>query len=442
MLSLKDIRNNPHKYKIGFIKRRIFENENISLNEALKNIENIKVKELDEIIELDRKRRDLIYEIEEIKREKNKVSKEIGMLKRENKDINLILDNMKTLAQKEKELNNNLKITKEKLNNLLITLPNIPSEDVPIGSDETHNKLIKEYKKTKKFNFKPLSHYELGEKLGMMDFKRAAKISGSRFVVLYDKLALLEWALMRFMLNVQMKQGYKLVLPPFLVNTNSMIGTGQLPKFKEDAFKCENHDLYLIPTAEVPVTNLHRDEILDKNLLPIKYCAYTPCFRSEAGAYGKDVKGIIRQHQFNKVELVKFTSPEESEDEHLSLLKDAEKILELLDLPYRVMLLCSQDMGFSAQKCYDLEVWIPSENKYREISSCSNFGDFQARRANIRYRPEKGKKLEFVHTINGSGLAIGRTLIAIMENYQNEDGSITIPEVLRPYMNNIEVIKV
>jgi seryl-tRNA synthetase len=439
MLSIKEIRENPEIYKLGLIQRGLFEGD-LSLKEASNSPEKVSVPLIDKVLKLDKKRRDLLYRVEEIKRFKNEASKEIGPKKKKGEDISEILAEMQKLGNEGKEKSEELKSVEEELNNILITTPNIPDKSVPAGIDENDNLEIRKWSEPTKFDFTPLPHYELGEKLGMMDIERAAKISGSRFNVLYDSLALLEWSLMRFMIDEQTKAGYRLTLPPFMVNGDSMYGTGQLPKFSEDAFKCENNDLYLVPTAEVPVTNLHRNEILDEEKLTLKYCAYTPCFRSEAGSYGKDMKGILRQHQFNKVELVKFSKPENSDKEHELLLNDAENILKKLELPYRVVLLCSKDMGFSAQKCYDIEVWLPAEDKYREISSCSNFGDFQARRANIRFRPKDGGKPEFVHTLNGSGLAIGRTLIAIMENYQQKDGSIKVPKVLIPYMG-MEVIK-
>ncbi|MDD2714871.1 MAG: serine--tRNA ligase [Candidatus Wallbacteria bacterium] len=433
MHSFKDIRENPERFKLGWLKRGLYE-EKIPVAEALSLAPEIKVPLLELIMDLDKKRRDLLYRVEEIKRLKNEASKEIGKCKKEGRDTAPIIGKMQGLGEEEKQKTDELRVTEENLNTLLVSTPNIPAADVPPGDDESFNQIVRSHGTPAVFQFEPLPHYELGGKLGMMDFDRAGKISGSRFSILFDDLALLEWSLMRFMLDQQMSKGYRLTLPPFLINGSSMFGTGQLPKFAEDAFKCEKWDLYLAPTAEVPVTNFHRDEILEGSQLPIRYCAYTPCFRSEAGSYGKDMKGLIRQHQFNKVELVKFTLPEKSEEEHQSLLSDAEEILRKLQIPYRVSLLCSRDMGFSAEKCYDIEVWLPSEKRFREISSCSNFGDFQARRANIRFRRESTGKLEFVHTLNGSGLAVGRTLIAVMENFQQEDGSISVPEVLRPYL--------
>jgi seryl-tRNA synthetase len=313
-------------------------------------------------------------------------------------------------------------------------IPNLCHDSVPEGIDDTENEEIRKWGTIPEFGFEPKPHWEIGEDLGILDFERAAKLSGARFALLKGFASKLERALINFMLDLHtQKHSYEEVLPPFMVNSASMTATGQLPKFEEDLFKAQAWDLYLIPTAEVPVTNIHRDETLAEKELPIKYCAYTPCFRSEAGSYGKDTRGLIRQHQFDKVELVKFTRPEESFDELDSLLADAEEVLQLLKLPYRVVTLCTGDLGFSAAKTYDIEVWMPAQDKYREISSCSNFGDFQARRGGIRYRPKNSKKSALVHTLNGSGLAVGRTLAAILENFQRDDGSIYVPEVLEPY---------
>jgi seryl-tRNA synthetase len=323
----------------------------------------------------------------------------------------------------------------EQLDQILLVLPNLPHQSVPTGQDESANQVIRSWGEPKKFEFSPQSHDQLGVALNLMDFERAAKISGARFVVMRGPGAKLERALINFMLDLHTKEhGYTEMIPPYLVNQAALIGTGQLPKFEEDLFKCNNGDYYLIPTAEVPLTNLHRDEILNATDLPLKYVANTPCFRAEAGAAGRDTRGIIRQHQFNKVELVKLTKPEDSYREHEALLAEAEAVLQRLGLPYRVVLLCSGEMGFAAAKCYDLEVWFPSIQGYREISSCSNFEEFQARRASIKYRPEPGAKPEFVHTLNGSGLAVGRTVAALLENYQNQDGSVTVPEALRQYL--------
>ena len=322
----------------------------------------------------------------------------------------------------------------EELAKLMLYIPNIPADDVPQAADEEGNVEVRRWGTPREFSFTPKDHADLGEALGILDFERGTKVSGSRFTFMKGQAARLELALIQFMMDCHSERGYELVIPPYIVNRASMTGTGQLPKFEDDAYKT-NEDMFLIPTAEVPVTNLHRDELLSADQLPIKYAAYSACFRLEAGSYGRDTKGIIRQHQFDKVELVKFSKPEDSEAEHQSLVNDAEEILKRLELPYRVMVLSAGDMGFSARKCYDLEVWLPSQNCYREISSCSNFGDFQARRANIRYRtPDAKEKTAFVHTLNGSGLAVGRTLVVILENYQEEDGRIRIPEALKPYM--------
>ena len=323
----------------------------------------------------------------------------------------------------------------EQLASMMLYIPNIPGDDVPKGEDESANVEIRRWGTPRTFEFAPKAHDEIGENTGLLDFERAAKVSGARFTFLMGDAVRLELALIQFMLDCHAERGYKMVMPPYMVNRASMTGTGQLPKFEDDAYKT-NEDMFLIPTAEVPVTNLHRDELLTADQLPIKYAAYSACFRLEAGSYGKDTRGMIRQHQFDKVELVKFATPETSEDEHQKLVSDAEEILKRLELPYRVMLLSAGDMGFSARKCYDLEVWLPSQNCYREISSCSNFGDYQARRANIRYRTPEGKeKTAFVHTLNGSGLAVGRTLVAILENYQEADGRVRVPEALKPYMH-------
>ena len=323
----------------------------------------------------------------------------------------------------------------EQLASMMLYIPNIPGDDVPQGEDESANVEIRRWGTPRTFEFAPKAHDAIGENTGLLDFERAAKVSGARFTFLMGDAVRLELALIQFMLDCHAERGYKMVMPPYMVNRASMTGTGQLPKFEDEAYKT-NEDMFLIPTAEVPVTNLHRDELLTADQLPIKYAAYSACFRLEAGSYGKDTRGMIRQHQFDKVELVKFATPETSEDEHQKLVSDAEEILKRLELPYRVMLLSAGDMGFSARKCYDLEVWLPSQNCYREISSCSNFGDYQARRANIRYRTPEGKeKTAFVHTLNGSGLAVGRTLVAILENYQEADGRVRVPEALKPYMH-------
>jgi len=391
---------------------------------------------------LDAKRRELLSEVEALKARRNQVNEEITALKKAKKPAEELIDQMKSVSSRIKELDPELSRVEGEEEALLLSIPNCPHESVPVGSSEEDNAEIRRWGEPRSFSFTPKHHWELGETLGLMDFARAGKISGSRFVVLSKAAASLTRALMNFMLELHIsKHGYQEVWPPCLINSDSMRGTGQLPKFSEDSFKIENSDLWLAPTAEVPVTNLHRDEVLENEQLPIKYTAYTPCFRAEAGAAGRDTRGMIRVHQFDKVEMVKFTSPDSSWDELESLTNDAEDVLKLLKLPYRVVLLCTGDMGFSSAKTYDLEVWLPGPGVYREISSCSCFTDFQARRANIRFRREKGAKTEYVHTLNGSGLAIGRTLLAIIENYQNEDGSVTVPEVLRPYLGGLELIK-
>ncbi|MBO8143135.1 MAG: serine--tRNA ligase [Thermodesulfobacterium sp.] len=399
---------------------------------------------IEEILSIDKKRRELIQRVENLRHIRREKSEKIGRLKKEGKkeEAESLSKEVKSLGNELRELEKELREVEEELKQRLSLIPNIPHESVPVGKDETENVVVKRWGDLPEFDFEPKPHWEIGEALGILDFERASKITGSRFVVYWNEGALLERALINFMLDLHIKKhGYKEVLPPFIVNERALFGTGQLPKFKEDLFKLEEWDYYLVPTAEVPVTNIHQNEILPEEVLPLYYTAYTPCFRSEAGSYGKDVRGIIRQHQFNKVELVKFVLPETSYDELESLLLDAEEVLQLLGLPYRVVVLCTGDLGFGAAKTYDIEVWAPGQNRFVEISSCSNFEDFQARRANIRYRPKGGGKPRFVHTLNGSGLAVGRTVMAILENYQQEDGSVVIPEVLRPYMDGLEVIK-
>jgi len=397
--------------------------------------------DLDDMIAVDARRRQLLQQVEELRNLRNRVSQEIGKLKKEGKDASSKIEEMKKVSQQIKEIEQELSEVEQKVKEYLLSIPNIPHPSVPVGEDENDNVLVKRWGDLPEFDFEPLPHWDVGESLGILDFKRAGKITGSRFVVYHQDGARLERALINFMLDLHtQKHGYKEVLPPFIVNEDSMKGTGQLPKFKEDLFKLEGWNYYLIPTAEVPVTNLHRNEILDEELLTIKYVAFTPCFRSEAGSHGKDVRGIVRQHQFNKVELVKFSHPENSYDELESLLLDAEEVLQLLEIPYRVIELCTGDLGFSASKTYDIEVWLPGQDRFCEISSCSNFEDFQARRANIRFRPKGKGKSKLVHTLNGSGLAVGRTMVAILENYQQKDGSVIIPEVLRDYMGGKEVI--
>ncbi len=396
---------------------------------------------LDKFHSLDEKRRQLIQEVEELRNKRNTVSQQIGQIKKEGGDASDLIAEMKAVGEKIKALEEELDSIKSEMQEIMLSIPNIPHESVPVGESEDDNVTVKRWGDIPEFSFEPVPHWEIGEKTGILDFKRAAKITGSRFVVYRGLGAMLERALINFMLDLHRKKhGYTEIMPPVIVNSASLYGTGQLPKFEEDLFKLNFKDYYLIPTAEVPVTNLHRDEILDEEDLPIYYAAYSPCFRSEAGSYGRDVKGIIRQHQFNKVELVKFVTPETSYDELESLLMDAEEVLQLLEIPYRVVVLCTGDLGFSAAKTYDIEVWLPGQNRFCEISSCSNFEDFQARRANIRYRPKGQKKTRLVHTLNGSGLAVGRTVVSILENYQMEDGSVRIPKALLPYMDNIEVI--
>ncbi len=398
---------------------------------------------IEEILALDEQRRRLISQVERLRHERRVKSEEIGRFKREGKveEASLLSEEVKALGETLKNIEHELTEVEDKLRSLLATLPNLPHLSVPVGSSDKDNVVIKIWGEPPKFNFEPKPHWELGVTLGILDFERASKISGSRFTVYLGEGALLERALINFMLDLHTKKhGYVEVLPPFLVNQSSMFGTGQLPKFREELFKIEDWDLYLIPTAEVPVTNLHREEILPEEVLPLYYTAYTPCFRAEAGAHGRDTRGIVRQHQFNKVELVKFVVPETSYEELESLLLDAEEVLQLLGLPYRVVALCTGDLGFASAKTYDIEVWSPGQNRYVEISSCSNFEDFQARRAGVRYRPKGGGKPRYVHTLNGSGLAIGRTVMALLENFQQEDGSVIIPEVLRPYMHGLTKI--
>ncbi|NLK12402.1 MAG: serine--tRNA ligase [Candidatus Phytoplasma sp.] len=387
--------------------------------------------------ELQEKRKQLIIEVEALKAKRNETSKLIGQYKREKKDTTEIFQQVENIGGDIKKLDEALEQIEKEIFDILAITPNLPNPSVPIGKDETANVEIKRYKEPRKFNFKVKDHIELGEQLGILDFERAAKITGSRFVVDKGLGARLERSLIQFMMDLHSDEhGYTEIIPPYIVNGKSMFSTGQFPKFKEDAFKLEleGSDWYLNPTAEVPTINLHRDEILDVEQLPIKYVSYTTAFRSEAGSAGRDTKGILRQHQFNKVELIKFSKPEDSYDELEKMLQNSEKVLQLLEIPYRVVLLSSGDMGASMAKTYDIEVWLPGQNTYREIGSISNAEDYQARRANIRFKRSKESKTEYVHTLNGSGLAVGRTMIAIMENYQNEDGSITIPKVLQPYM--------
>jgi seryl-tRNA synthetase len=392
--------------------------------------------------QLDRRRRDLLGESETLKAEKNRVSALVG----QTKDKSLVqgeISRMKDVSAKIKTLDDELKVVEEGLQTLLLTIPNLPHSQSPVGASEEDNREVRRWGTPREFDFAPKPHWDLGEELGILDFERAGKITGARFALLLGQGARLERALINFMLDLHtLEHKYLEVLPPFMVNRESMTGTGQLPKFEDDLFHVEGPDYFLIPTAEVPVTNIHRDEILSGGDLPLCYTAHTPCFRKEAGSHGRDTRGLIRQHQFNKVELVKFTRPEDSDAELEKLLANAEEVLRRLELPYRVIDLCTGDLGFSAARTYDIEVWLPAQGVYREISSCSTFGDFQSRRAAIRFRREEGAKPELVHTLNGSGLAVGRTLVAILENGQQKDGSVTIPAALRPYMGGLETLKI
>lgn len=424
MLDLKFVRENPEVVEEAIKKR----GGNISL---------------DDFLALEKQRRQLLQEVEQLKSRRNKVSETIAQKKKAGEDAQDLIEQMRSVSQQIKEMDEKLKNIEDDIQVSLLNIPNIPHTSVPVGQSDEDNLEVRRWGEPRKFTFEPKPHWEVAENLGILDFERAGKISGARFTFYRGLGALLERALVNFMLDLHTQEhGYEELFPPFLVNSDSMTGTGQLPKFAEDMFKVENHDLYLIPTAEVPVTNIYRGEILDGSQLPIYHCAYSACFRAEAGSHGRDTRGLIRQHQFNKVELVKFTSPETSYDELEKLTNDAEKVLQLLELPYRVVTLCTGDLGFSAAKTYDLEVWLPSYNGYREISSCSNFEDYQARRANIRFRSDAKSKPRYVHTLNGSGIAVGRTVAAILENYQQEDGSVRIPDKLQPYMRGIKQISV
>ncbi len=398
--------------------------------------------DLQPLLQLDERRRGILFDVEEKKHRRNVASEEISRLKKEKGDASALIEEMKELGQQIKVLDLELAEVEQKFRDFLLIIPNVPSDSVPVGANEKDNKEILTWGEKPAFSYTPRQHWDIGEELSILDFERGAKITGSRFTLYWGAGAALERALISFMLDVHTRRhGYTEVLPPFMVNSTSMKGTGQLPKFQEDLFKLEGWDYWLVPTAEVPVTNIHMDEILDEADLPKYYTAFTPCFRSEAGSHGKDTRGLIRQHQFNKVELVKLTRPEDSYEELEKLLKNAETILQELGIHYRVIVLCTGDMGFSSAKTYDIEVWLPGQDTYREISSCSNFEDFQARRANIRFRRKGRSRTDLVHTLNGSGLAVGRTLVAILENYQQQDGSVVIPEVLRPYMGNMKIIE-
>lgn len=422
MLDIKRIRKNPE-----------------ALVAAMKARRN-KGADVSGLLELDEKRRSLIVEVEALKAKRNEDSAKVPQLKKQGLDASELLAEMKLVADKIKELDAELSEIDAQLDDMLMKIPNIPHESVPDGADDKDNAEIRRYGKPTEFSFEPKAHWDIGEALGILDFANAGKITGARFTVYRGLGARLERAIISYFLDCHTLNGYTEILPPYMVNRASMTGTGQLPKFEEDAFKVAGTDYFLIPTAEVPVTNLHRGDILDGNDLPIKYCAYSACFRSEAGSAGRDTRGLIRQHQFNKVELVKFVKPEDSYDELEKLTNDAERVLQGLGLPYRVVCLSTGDLGFSSAKTYDIEVWMPSYGRYVEISSCSNFEDFQARRAQIRFRREKNGKPELVHTLNGSGVAIGRTVAAILENYQQPDGSVIVPDALVPYMQ-CEVIK-
>lgn len=396
---------------------------------------------LENFEELDRERRRLLTEVERRRARRNKSSEQIAVLKKQKQDASALIQEMKQLGEEIKELEQQVRQAEEKVRELLLGVPNLPHSSVPVGGGAHENKEVRRWGEPGKFDFEPKAHWDLGPSLGILDFERAAKIAGGRFAVYFGVGAKLERALANFMLDIHTgEHGYTEILPPFMVNSASCYSTGNLPKFADDLFRLEGTDYWLIPTAEVPLTNLHRDEILEADRLPVRYSAWTACFRSEAGSYGKDVRGIIRQHQFQKVELVTLSLPERSLDELETLTGHAEVILQRLGLPYRVVALCTGDMGFASAKTYDIEVWLPSSGEYKEISSCSNFGDFQARRANVRFRRGKGGKTELVHTLNGSGLAVGRTWLALIENYQQADGSVVIPEALRPYLGGQERI--
>jgi len=423
MLDAKMIRANPDKVEAAL--------QNRNLPGALNNFLN-----------LDEQRRTLLGQVEEIKKFRNQASQEVGKLKKQGQDPVELMEKVRQVGQEIKDLDEKLNQIESDIEKILLNIPNIPHESVPIGEDESSNLEMRRWGEPRKFDFNPQAHWDIGPNLDILDFERAAKLSGARFTVYKGWGARLERAIINFFLDIHItKHGYQEIFPPFMVTADCMLGTGQLPKFADDMFKIEGRDMYMVPTAEVPLTNLYREEILEERDLPRYMTAYTACFRAEAGSHGRDTRGIIRQHQFNKVELVKIVAPDNSYDELEKLTADAEEVLQLLGLPYRAILLSTGDMGFSSAKTYDLEVWMPSYNDYKEISSCSNCEDFQARRANIRYRPASKEKIRYVHTLNGSGVAVGRTVAAILENYQQEDGSVVVPEVLRPYMGGINKIE-
>ncbi len=423
MLDLKFIRENPDKVKEGIIAKG-------------------EIGDVDRVLELDAARREIIQNVESLKKQRNENSQKVARYKKEGKDVSEIIENTRRISEQIKELDDRLKRIEEELHKETSRIPNLPHASTPRGADASQNVEVKRWGEIPQFDFKPMNHLELGERLDILDFKRGGKISGSGFPVYKGDGARLERALINFMLDLHIdKHGYTEIFPPFLVNRESMFGTGQLPKLEEDMYHAEKDDLFLIPTAEVPVTNLHRNEIIEVGELPVKYVAYSACFRREAGSYGKETRGFLRVHQFNKVEMVNFVRPEESYDFHEKLLREACEILELLEIPYRVLLLCSGDLSFAAAKCYDIETWSPAEDKWLEASSVSNFEDFQARRANIRFRPEKGAKPQYVHTLNGSGLATSRLMVSLLETYQTDEGTVMVPGVLRKYMNGQDVIR-
>lgn len=424
MLDIKVIREDPNKVK------RAIKSRNMDLD-----------KKVDEVLEIDEKRRAVMSKAESMKAQQNSISKKIPELKKSGNDTTEIMKEMKELSDKISELNAEISDLEKKQKEILLSIPNIPHESVPFGKDDTENQEIRKVGEPRDFKFTPKAHWDIGKDLNILDAERAAKVTGARFHFYKGLGARLERAIINFYLDTHAKNGYKEILPPFMVNRDSMTGTGQLPKFEEDAFKLTEPDYFMIPTAEVPVTNMHRNEILEGKSLPLKYCAYSACFRAEAGSAGRDTRGLIRQHQFNKVELVKFSRPEDSYKELETLTNDAERVLQLLELPYRVVCLSTGDLGFSSAKTYDIEVWMPSYNRYLEISSCSNFEDYQARRMAIKYKNAQKDKANLVHTLNGSGVAVGRTVAAILENFQNEDGSVTIPKVLVPYIGTETIEK-